>query len=85
MALESVVKAVTVKPEIKKNDPEYKEASKQAWLKSLACDMATRLASLQITEVDIRYPILDSSYKAQKSKNSRDLEAKKEFIKEGSK
>jgi len=33
-------------------------------------------------EVDIEYPILGSAYKAQKSKNSRELEGKKEFIEE---
>jgi len=47
--------------------------------------MAARLLSLQVSEVDIKYPILEGAYKAQKSKNSRELEAKKEFIKEGSK
>jgi len=33
-------------------------------------------------QVDIEFPILGRAYKAQKSKNSRDLEGKKELIKE---
>jgi len=60
-------------------------ASKQPRVKSLAYDMATKLTSVELAEIDIKYPILESAYKAQKSKNTRDLEAKKEFIKEGSK
>jgi len=40
---------------------------------------------VDVAGVDIKFPILGSAYKAQKSKNSRELEAKKEFIKEGSK
>jgi len=45
-------------------------------------------AKIKLSElgiIDIKYPILGSAYKAQKSKNSRELEAKKEFIKEGTK
>jgi len=45
-------------------------------------------AKVKLTElgiIDIKYPILGSAYKAQKFKNLRDLEAKKEFIKEGTK
>jgi len=47
--------------------------------------LATKYVASEIAEVDIKYPILESAYKAQKSKNSRELEANKEFIKEGSK
>jgi len=47
--------------------------------------MATKLTSVELVEVDIKYPILESAYEAQKSKNSWDLEAKKEFIEEVSK
>jgi len=36
-------------------------------------------------QVDIKFPIVGSAYRVQKSNNSRDLEAKKEFIKEGTK
>jgi len=82
--LESAVKAVMGNPDIKKKNPEYIATAKEAWVKLLACDMATRLASIQITEVDIKYPILEGAYKAQKSNNSRELEAKKELVKEGS-
>jgi len=45
--------------------------------------MTAKLAAVQLGVVDIKYPILESAYKAQKSKNSRELEGKKEFIKEG--
>jgi len=38
---------------------------------------------VDVAGVDLPFPILGSAYKAQKSKNSRELEAKKEFIKEG--
>jgi len=69
--LDSVVKSVTGKPDIKKDNPEYQAIAKQAWVKSLACDMAVKLASIQVTDINIKYPILDSAYKAQKSKNSR--------------
>jgi len=47
--------------------------------------MTAKLASIELGVIDIKYPILEGTYKAQKSKNSRELEAKKEFIKEGSK
>jgi len=60
-------------------------ASKQAWVKSLAHNLAAKITAVDIAGVDIKYPILDSAYKVQKSKNSRELEAKKDFIKEGSK
>jgi len=83
--LDSVVKSVTGKPDIKKDNPEYQAVAKQGWVKSLARDMAVKLASIQVTDVNIKYPILGSAYKAQKAKNSRELEAKKEFIKEGTK
>jgi len=39
-------------------------------------------AKARKSQVDIEFSILGSAYKAQKSKNSRDLEGKKEFIKE---
>jgi len=51
----------------------------------LARYITAKLASVELGVIDIKYPILESAYKAQKSKNSRELEAKKEFIKEGSK
>jgi len=77
-ALDAVVKTVTGK--VEKKDPAYIVAS---WVKSLACDVAAKIATVDIAVVDIQFPMLGSTYKAQKSKNSRELEANKEFIKEG--
>jgi len=74
-SLDNVVKAVTGKAD--KKDPAYIAASNQLWVKSLAHDMTAKLAAI---ELGVTY---DSAYKAQKSKNSRELEANKEFIKEG--
>jgi len=68
-----------------KKDPAYIAASNQLWVKSIACDLAAKIAEVDITTLNLEYPILGSAYKAQKSKNSRDLEGKKEFIKEGTK
>jgi hypothetical protein len=82
-SLDQVVKAV--KGKTNKKDLEYIAASNQLWVKLLACDMTAKIASVELGFIDIKYPILDSAYKAQKSKNSRELEAKKEFIKEGTK
>jgi len=53
------------------------------WVKQLAAEDALLKAKARKRQVDIEFPILGSAYKAQKSKNSRELEAKKEFIKEG--
>jgi len=55
------------------------------WVKQLAAEDSLLRAKARKRQVDIKYPILARAYKAQKSKNSRDLEAKKEFIKEGTK
>jgi len=55
------------------------------WVKQLAAEDALLRAKARRRQVNIEYPILGSAYKAQKSKNSRDLEGKKEFIKEASK
>jgi len=52
------------------------------WVKQLATEDALLRAKARKQQVDIEFPILGSSYKAQKSKNSRDLEGKKEFIEE---
>jgi len=52
------------------------------WVKQLAAENALLKAKARRRQVDIEFPILGSAYKAQKSKNSRDLECKKEFIKE---
>jgi len=82
-SLDQVVRAVTGKTN--KKSAEYIAASNQLWVKSLARDITAKLASVELGVIDIKYPILESAYKAQKSKNSRELEAKKEFIKEGSK
>jgi len=53
------------------------------WVKQLAAEDALLKAKAKKRQIDIEFPILGSAYKAQKSKNSRELEAKKEFIKEG--
>jgi len=53
------------------------------WVKQLATEDALLKAKARKRQIDIEFPILGSSYKAQKSKDTRDLEAKKEFIKEG--
>jgi len=52
------------------------------WVKQLAAEDALLKAKARKRQVDIEFPILGSVYKAQKSKNSRDLEGKKEFIEE---
>jgi len=40
---------------------------------------------VDIALADLQFPILGSTYEAQKSKNLRDLKGKKEFIEEGTK
>jgi len=82
-ALHNVVSTVAGTDDKKK--PEYIAASNQLWIKSLACDLAAKIAAVDIAIADLQFPIVGSAYKAQKSKNSRELEAKKEFIKEGTK
>jgi len=52
-------------------------------VKQLAAGDTLLKAKARKRQIDIKFPILGSAYKAQKSKNTRDLEAKKEFIKEG--
>jgi len=52
------------------------------WVKQLAAEDALLKAKARKRQVHIEFPILGSAYKAQKSKNLRDLEGKKEFIKE---
>jgi len=81
--MKDVVKAVAGTEDEKSN--KYKAAAGQPWVKSFVQDLTTKAKSVQLGIIDIKYPILDSAYKAQKSKNSRELEAKKEFIKEGCK
>jgi hypothetical protein len=68
-----------------KKNPAYIAASNQLWVKSIARDIAAKIAEVDIATLNLEYPILESAYKAQKSKNSRELEGKKEFIKEGTK
>jgi len=53
------------------------------WVKQLTTEDALLKANARKRQIDIKFPILGSTYKAQKSKNPRKLEAKKEFIKEG--
>jgi len=52
------------------------------WVKQLADEDALLRAKARKRQIDIEFPILGSTYKAQKSKNLRDLEGKKEFIEE---
>jgi len=68
--------------EIQKLAQGYKNS---LWVKQLTAEDTLLKAKARKRQVDIEFPILGSSYKAQKSNNSRDLEAKKEFIKEGTK
>jgi len=51
-------------------------------VKQIAAEDTLLKAKARKRQVDIEFPILGSAYKAQKSKNSRDLEVKKEFIEE---
>jgi len=53
------------------------------WVKQLAAEDTLVKAKARKRQIDIEFPILGSTYKAQKSKNTRELEANKEFIKEG--
>jgi len=55
------------------------------WAKQLAAEDTLLRAKARRRQVDIKFPILGSAYKAQKSNNSKELEANKEFIKEGTK
>jgi len=82
-ALHNVVSTVAGTDDKKK--PEYIADSNQLWVKSLVHELAAKIAAVDIALADLQFPILGSTYKAQKSKNSRDLEGKKEFIKEGTK
>jgi len=68
--------------EIKLLAPGYENS---LWVKQLATEDALLKAKARKRQVDIEFPILGSAYKDQKSKNTRDLEANKEFIKEGTK
>jgi len=49
--LDSVVKSVTGKSDIKKDNPECRATTKQTWVKSLAHDMAVKLASIQVSDI----------------------------------
>jgi len=65
--------------EIKKLAPGYENS---LWVKQLTTEDTLLKAKARKRQVDSKFPILGSTYKAQKS---RDLEAKKKFIKEGTK
>jgi len=54
------------------------------WVKQLAAEDLLK-AKARKRQVDFEFPILGGAYKAQKSKNLRDLEGKKEFIEEATK
>jgi len=66
--------------EIQKLAPGYEDS---LWVKQLAAEDALLRAKARKRQSDIEFPILGSAYKAQKSKNSRDLEGKKEFVYQG--
>jgi len=53
------------------------------WVKQLTAEDTLLKAKARKRQIDIEFPILGSAYKAQKSKSTKDLEANKEFIKEG--
>jgi len=63
--------------DIQKLAPGYEDS---LWVKQLAAEDALLRAKARKRQVDIEFQILGSAYKAQKSKNSRDLGGKKEFI-----
>jgi len=81
--MKDIVKAIAGTSD--KNSDEYKAAAGQLWVKLLVQDLTAKIKLTELGIIDIKYPIVGSAYKAQKSKNSRELEAKKEFIKEGTK
>jgi len=54
------------------------------WVRQMAADSARLKGLAQLKRVDIQYPINKAAYKAQKKKNKRDLEEKKDLIEEGS-
>jgi len=81
--MKDVVKAIAGTSD--KDSDEYKAAAGQLWVKLLVRDLTAKVKLTEVGTIDIQNPILGSAYKAQKSKNSRELEAKKEFIKEGTK
>jgi len=62
-------------PDEQKNTP---------WVRQMAADSARLKGLAQLKRVDIQYPINKAAYKAQKKKNKRDMEAKKDLIEEGS-
>ena len=68
--------------EIKILTPGYENS---LWVKQLAAEDALLRTKAKKRQIDIEFPILGSAYKAQKSKNARELEAQKEFIEEGTK
>jgi len=53
------------------------------WVRQMAADSVRLKGLANLKKVDIQYPIEKAAYKAQKKKNKRDMEAKKELIEEG--
>jgi len=70
--MKDVVKAVAGTDD-KKSD-EYKAAAGPLWVKSLVQDLTAKAKLVELNVIDIEHPILDSTYKAQRSNNSRDLD-----------
>jgi len=62
-------------PDAQKNTP---------WVRQMAADSARLKGLAELKRVDIQFPINKATYKAQKKKNKRDMEAKKDLIEEGS-
>ena len=54
------------------------------WVRQMVADSVRLKGLANLKRVDIEYPIENAAYKAQKKKNQRDLEAKKELVEEGS-
>jgi len=79
--VKDIVKAISGTSD--KNSDEYKAAAGQLWVKSLVQDLTAKVKLTELGIIDIKYPILGSAYKAQKSKNSRELEAKRSLSRKG--
>jgi len=79
-ALTAIAQAVSGAPG---GDAANDAAKNLLWVKWLASDQAKQKVAADLLKVDVQFPIQDEAYKAQKSKNKRDLQAKKEIVSEG--
>jgi len=55
--MKDVVKAVAGTSD--QESEEYKATAGQPWVKSLACDLAAKVKSVELGVIDIKYPILE--------------------------